>query len=217
MFPTTQNNITNLKTALQNSKVHETTNGSGKAFIRFDFSDGTFTYGREQEEITGDTIVINSYSFQHGWILWHNRQAEKVMRSFVEELPEALAPKGNDQPAEARAFEARFEDDPETILVFETNSYGGRSGVDSLIRAISLKSAQGEENFLFPVVELDSSSYESKQGRTIFNPIFKIVGWMNEAGEMEQAQQAIESQPEPEPEPEQEEAPAPKRRRRAKA
>jgi len=90
-----------------------------------------------------------------------------------------------DQPSESRGFEARFEDDPETVLVFETSSYGGRKGCDNLLNAIRIRSAGGEQEYLFPVVQLSSESYKAKQGGTIHNPLFNIVGWMNQEGELE--------------------------------
>jgi len=185
MFPTTSNKITDLSAALAQNKVNQTTSGAGKAFIRFDFKTGNFFYGRDQEEITGERIVVNTASFSHGWVLWVNGAAQKVMRSFVEPLPEPMPAVGHDQPTEARGFEARFEDDEETILVFESNSYGGRKGADGLFTQISIKSSSGETEFLYPVVVLESESYKAKQGGTIHNPIFKVVDWMNSDGELE--------------------------------
>jgi hypothetical protein len=129
--------------------------------------------------------VVNTASFSHGWVLWVNGAAQKVMRSFVEPLPEPMPAVGHDQPTEARGFEARFEDDEETILVFESNSYGGRKGADGLFTQISIKSSSGETEFLYPVVVLESESYKAKQGGTIHNPIFKVVDWMNSDGELE--------------------------------
>lgn len=182
MFPTTSTKITDLSTALAHNQVNQTTSGAGRAFIRFDFKTGNFYFGRDQEEITGEKIVVNTASFTHGWVLWVNGSAQKIMRSFVEQLPEPMPAVGHDQPTEARGFEARFEDDEDTILVFESNSYGGRKGADTLLSAISLKSASGEKEFLYPVVELNSESYKAKQGGTIHNPVFNVVDWVNADG-----------------------------------
>lgn len=185
MFPTTTAKITDLSAALSQSKVQQTASGAGKAFIRFDYKTGDFFYGRDQEEITGEEIVVNTASFAHGWVLWVGGQAQKVMRSFVEPLPEPMPAVGHDQPTEARGFEARFQDDEETILVFESNSFGGRKGCDNLLSAISLKSGSGENEFLYPVVKLESESYKAKQGGIIHNPMFTVVNWMNADGELE--------------------------------
>lgn len=197
MFPTTNASITDVSSALAHSKVNENVSNGAKAFIRFDFKTGAFSFGRENEEITGDEVIVNTTSFSHGWVLWVNGTPSKVMRSFVEDIPEPMpnSPTG-DAPAEARGFEARFEDDPNTVLMFETSSYGGRKGCDTLLNAIRARSAGGEKEYLFPVVKLESESYRSKQGSTIHNPQFTIVGWVNQEGVREEVVQRIEEQAE---------------------
>lgn len=214
MFPTTQNKITDLSTALKQSKVQQTTTTAGKAFIRFDFKTGDFSFGRDQEEITGDEIVVNTTSFTHGWVLWVNGSPQKVMRSFVEQLPEPMPAVGADQPSEARGFEARFEDDEDTVLVFESNSFGGRKGVDNLLHEVMMKSGSGEEVYLYPVVKLDSESYKAKQGGTVHNPIFKVVDWVDQDGNRESDAKKLGSNAEEAAEPAAEAEEAPRRRRR---
>lgn len=211
MFPTIQNSITDLSSALAQSKVHHADNSSaGKAFLKFNFKDGSFTFGRDQEEITGEEIVVNVATFAHGWTLWVNGQPQKVMRSFVEQLPEPMPSVDGNQPSESRGFEARFpEVDDDTILVFETNSFGGRKGADKLLTDVSIRSASGEAEYLYPVVRLTSESYKSKQGSTIHNPVFEVVGWMNQEG-VRQGETARVEAPESHPE---EETPVRRRRR----
>jgi len=195
MFPTTNASITDVSSALAHSKVNDSVSTGGKAFIRFDYKSGDFTFGRDQQEITEDEIIVNTTSFCHGWVLWVNGTPSKVMRSFVETIPDPMpnSPTG-DAPSEARGFEARFEDDPETVLMFETSSYGGRKGCDTLLNEIRARSAGGETEYLFPVVKLTSESYKAKQGGTIHNPSFKVVGWVNQAGERQESVQRIEEQ-----------------------
>ena len=192
MFPTTQNTITDLSSALAQSKVHQTDKGSaGKAFLKFDFKDGSFTFGRDQVEVTDEEIVVNVATFAHGWTLWVNGQPKKVMRSFVEQLPDAMPAEDGNQPSESRGFEARFlDEDDDTILVFETNSFGGRKGADALLTQVSMRSAQGEKAYLYPIVKLTSENYKSKQGSTIYNPVFEVVGWMNQDGERKDVENA---------------------------
>jgi len=207
MFPTTQNSITDLSSALAQSKVQDSSNSSsGKAYIKFDYKTGSFAYGRDQEDISGDEIVINTYSFTHGWVLWSNGIPTKVMRSFTEELPPAMPSVGDDSPSEARGFEARFKDDEETVLVFESNSHGGRSGVDALLGKVGLRSAGGETEFLFPVVKLISESYKAAKGGTVHNPVFEIVSWVNVEGKTSEDTPLIEDQAQTEE--------APRRKRR---
>jgi len=195
MFPTTTASITDVSSALAQSKVNQNVSTGAKAFIRFDFKTGEFSFGRDNEDITESEIVVNTTSFCHGWVLWVNGTPSKVMRSFVENLPDPMpnSPTG-DSPSEARGFEARFADDPETVLMFETSSYGGRKGCDTLLNQIRARSAGGETEYLFPVVKLESESYRSKQGSKIHNPLFTVVGWVNQAGDRQNVAKQIEEQ-----------------------
>jgi len=182
MFPTTANSATNLASMLAETKVTESTNAAGKAFMKFDFKSGDFAFGRDGEDITGETIVINTYSIQHGWTLWVNGSPKKVSAPFNEELPEPMPSVDGNDPTESRSFEARFEDDPDTILVFDSNSHGGRTGVNKVLEQIRARAISGETEYLFPRVKLDSDSYKAKQGATVHNPIFTVVGWINAEG-----------------------------------
>lgn len=207
MFPTVQGSMTNLSSALANSQVQSSQDQGGKAFLKFDFKSGTYTLGRDQEEVTGEQIAVNVASINHGWTLWVNGTPKKTQVSFTEPLPMAPPAEGTDEPSESRGFQAAFlEEDDDTIIVFETNSFGGRKGVDSMLDATKLKAVGGEEQYLFPIVKLDSESYKSKQGGTIHNPVFTVVDWMDMEGNLESGTKKIAQE---------EEAPAkPVRRRR---
>lgn len=216
MFPTTQNSATSLAARLAESKVQNNAGNSGKAFMKFDFRSGDFVFGRDAEDITGERIAINVDTICHGWVLWHNGTPSKKMVPFNAELPEPMPAKDGDEPSEGRQFEARFLDDDDTVLVFETNSYGGRKGVDTLLTAVMARAMSGEAAFLYPVVELNSESYKSSHGSTVHNPIFKVVDWMDATGAMESDTKKIESKPaEAADEPAAEEQPVRRRRRSA--
>lgn len=180
MFPTTT--TASLSEMLAATKVQPAVSSVGKSFIKFDFKTGNFFFGRDAEEITGDEIIINTYSIQHGWTLWSNGKATKVSAPFNAAMPAQMESIGQDTPSEARCFEARLLED-DGILVFDTNSYGGRQGVDDLLNQITERAARGESEYLFPQVRLDSNSYTAKTGNVVFNPKFFITGWVNAEGE----------------------------------
>lgn len=214
-FPSTQVNPADLAGALATSQV-QTTESSGQSFMKFSASDGGYVHGMDSEDISGESICVNTASLEHGWILWCDGKPTKTMAPFNQPLPQAPAPRTDAdgdlcEPAEARGFQARFMDDDETILAFSGNSYGARKGVDAMLSAIKLRAASGETEFLYPVVKLDSDSYKAKKakGKTIFNPVFTIVDWANMNGDLAEGTVALEA-------PEQEEVAeeAPKRRRR---
>lgn len=215
MFPTAQNSATDIQAMLAASRVQETTASAGStAFIRFDFKSGGFTFGKDHEDITGETIAVNVASFRHGWTLWTNGKPKKVQASFTQELPMPMPSENGDSPTESRGFDSAFLDDEETILTFESNSYGGRKGADALLNAVKIRSASGEANFLFPMVKLDSESYKAQQGGTIHNPVFTVVDWMDQAGNIESSTAKLTSDNSEEVA---EEEVQPKRRRRAAA
>ena len=223
MFPSTQSNTKDLSAALAASKVTSSGagDGAGKAFVKFDFESGSYIYGRDGVDITGDEIVVNTQSITHGWTLWSGGKPTKIKVSFVEELPAPMPSVGQDFPAEARSFDARFEDDADTVLDFSTNSMGGRKGVDALLDTIKIRSAGGEDNFLFPVVELTSESYANAKrgGKLTYNPKFNIVDWVDAEGIRESATPKLAAVKTEAPEEVSEDAPveAPKKRRRKKA
>jgi len=215
MFPTAQNSATDIQAMLAASRVQETQQTTGSvAFIQFKFKTGNFVFGKEQEDITGETIAVNVASFRHGWTLWTGGKPKKVQASFTQDLPMPMPSENGDSPTESRGFDAAFLDDEDTILTFESNSYGGRKGADALLNAVKIRSASGEANFLFPVVKLDSESYKAQQGGTIHNPVFTVVDWMDQAGNVESDTAKLTSDTTEEAS---EEEVQPKRRRRAAA
>ena len=208
-LPAIKMSTKDLRGALAQSQVQETAAGGIGGFLKFDFQTGEWSYGRDQEEVTGDKVLINVATFGHGWVLWLNSEAQKNLVRFTDPLPEppasAVDAKGNTvEASQARAFQGAFLDGNDQ-LTFETNSYGGRQGVDALLAAVKQRAASGEGD-LYPIVKLSSSSYVNKAygNKTIHNPVFEIVGWADEFGVEEE-------------EPEQIEAPAPTRRRRRKS
>tara|TARA_R110000744_G_scaffold11334_1_gene34433 strand:- start:2219 stop:2869 length:651 start_codon:yes stop_codon:yes gene_type:complete len=216
MFPTTQNSATDMQAMLAASRVQETKQGEGStAYIRFDFKSGGFTFGKDHEDISGETIAVNISSFRHGWTLWTGGKPKKVQASFTQDLPMPMPSENGDSPTESRGFDAAFLDDEETILTFESNSYGGRKGADALLNAVKIRSAAGEANFLFPMIKLDSESYKAQTGGTIHNPVFTVVDWMDQAGNIESDTAKLSSGPSEDKATEEEVQP--KRRRRAVA
>ena len=221
MFPSEVQDTTDLKSMLLASQITDSGAEGGKAFIRFDFESGEYTFGRDKEDITGEEIAINIRTFMHGWVIWSNGTPHKTVAHFTKPMPPEPAPMGGDMPSQSRGFEARFIDDAETVIVFSSNSFGGRKGCDKLLKEVMAKAGAGEAEYLFPVVELSSESYPNAKrgGKLTYNPKFVVTGWRNAEGVEQGAPQAkIETKakaPTPAPEPEVKEAP--KRRRRKSA
>lgn len=150
---------------------------AGKVFLRFDFQTGKWTCGKEQEDVTGLEAIINTATIGIGWTMWVAGTPKKSIVPFDQPLPPAMPPEGQVFPQEARVLAGAFTDGSGEF-VFETNSLGGRNGVDAIIKQVILRAQQGHETFLYPVVEFSSSSYTHKtHGRLIHTPLFAIIAW----------------------------------------
>jgi hypothetical protein len=218
-LPTVQSNVTALRAVLGESQVSQTPSGGIGGFLKFSAKDGTFLYGRDHDEVTGDTLLIDSGSIQHGWLRWTNKVATKVMVAMNMPLPPPLDTVGNDVPSEARSFSGAFMDGENEAVTFESNTHGGRGGIDRVLQAITGRLASGTD-YLYPEVRLESTSYVHKShGSEIFNPMFTVVNWRDHDGRLENDK--LEDLPDEAPEEPTEEAEPPKkapaRRRRATA
>jgi len=206
-------NPTDLASALAGSQVQETTGLAGFSFLKIDFESGEWLLGQDAEIVTDEEILVNTTTIQHGWILWSGGRPNKSFVGFTQPLPQPMEAIGDDYPSEARSFQGALIDDGEP-LAFDTNSYGGRKGIDVLLGKIKAHSAEGS-TFLYPRVKLTSESYANKKrgGKLTFNPVFEIVAWCDNDGNEEgkaPAQVAAPSETEAE-------APAePKKRQRRK-
>jgi hypothetical protein len=209
-FPSVMN-PTDLSTALAQSQVQETTGLAGFSFLKIDFETGEWFLGQDAEIVSDELVLVNTTTIQHGWILWSGGRPNKSFVGFSQPLPQPMEAIGDDHPSEARSFQGALIDDGEP-LAFDTNSYGGRKGIDVLLGKIKAHSAEGSKH-LFPKVKLTSESYANKKrgGKLTFNPVFEIVAWCDQDGNEEgEAPARVEAQPEPEAE-----APAePKKRQR---
>ena len=211
-FPTVMN-PTDLASALEQSQVQETTGLAGFSFLKIDFESGEWFLGQDAEIVTDFEILVNTTTIQHGWILWSGGRPNKSFVGFSQPLPQPMEAIGDDYPSEARSLQGALIDDGEP-LAFDTNSYGGRKGIDVLLGKIKAHSAEGS-TFLYPRVKLTSESYANKKrgGKLTFNPVFEIVAWCDTDGNEEgEAPAQVEDKSETEAE-----APAePKKRQRRK-
>lgn len=186
-FPTVVNPA-DLAGALAGSQIQETA-GGGQSYLKIDFETGEWLLGAEGNLVTNEDILINTPSIQHGWILWSGGRPQKKFVGFIHALPVPMDAIGPDVPSEARSMQAAMVDDGEMVS-FDTNSYGGRKGVDTLLGKIKAHSAEGSQ-YLYPKVTLTSESYANAKrgGKLTYNPVFEIVAWCDQNGSEEEAAQ----------------------------
>lgn len=217
-FPTVMN-VTDLSTALAQSQVQATQGLAGFSFLKMDFESGEWLLGPDSDIVTDEEILVNTTTIQHGWILWSGGRPNKSFVGFTQPLPVQMESIGDDYPSEGRSFQAALVDDGE-MLAFDTNSYGGRKGVDVLLGKIKAHAAEGSQ-FLYPNVKLTSESYANKKrgGKLTYNPVFEIVAWCDEEGNEEgkKAAQVEDKTEEAAEETTADEAPTRQRRKRKSA
>jgi len=217
MLPVIKGSVADLASSFKVAQVNTqgASEGTLAGFLKFDFKVGSWSFGRDGDDVTEDYVAINIRTFAHGWKLYANGNFTSVLVAITEAEPPCPPPVGDKHASAARAFAGAFWDNgkPGEQLIFETNSYGGRKAVNDLIEAVKSKVMSGG-TFLFPVVQLNSDSYKNqKHGSTIHNPVFKIVDWADENGVAESKQVNAEAPELPTPPAAQFPAAGPRRRR----
>ncbi|AFU86598.1 nucleotidyltransferase [Caulobacter phage CcrRogue] len=165
--------------------------GDGKAFMKFDGNDGSFSYGAEDEPLKNKTrMAANLRSYKRGWVIWVDG---KVVYEEMVALADGPQPtKGSlpdhgpygeeDGPVEQYTIDFRLIDEPYVEMVFQANNVSKRRALAAFLKDFgnSFRNHPGE----LPIIELDSNEFEGKTkgGRKVtkYAPKFKIVDWMSE-------------------------------------
>ncbi|AXQ68314.1 nucleotidyltransferase [Caulobacter phage CcrBL10] len=165
--------------------------GDGKAFMKFDGNDGSYSYGAEDEPLkTGTRMAANLRSYKRGWVIWVDG---KVVYEEMVALADGPQPtKGSlpdhgpygeeDGPVEQYTIDFRLIDEPYVEMVFQANNVSKRRALAAFLKDFgnSFRNHPGE----LPIIELDSNEFEGKTkgGRKVtkYAPKFKIVDWMAE-------------------------------------
>lgn len=234
-FPVVKGMGGNLQEALTTKVKVQTKTAGNIQHMRYDSYSGEWSFGKDNEDLSGEEVTIITNSIVHGWHRWADQEVFKRMASFLDDLPEKPESvedrKGKTQAAsEARGFQCvlEYEGDVEsTQMSWEHSTDGCRRAIDTVLETIMAR-AQSEPEFLYPVVVLKHDKpYENsyKKGEMIYPPMLEIIGWRNAEGEdapdetakieapkkTRAAKPKAEPEPEPEPDPEPEaaeEAPA---------
>ena len=182
---------------------------------------GAHYYGADRTEIVPeDKWAGNILNFQHGWTAWgteeHGTDGQNVGEVMVpisqplpleSDLPEV---KGEWSKAICMQLKCITGEDEGVQILWKSNSYGGRKAYAALMTQVMEKLNAGQAD-CFPVMNLESSSYNHKKYGKIFTPEFNVCGWITQDGVQAEEPAAIEEKAE---EPVEEK---PTRRRRRKA
>jgi len=159
----------------------------GKPFLRLSRT-GDYIYGPQNVDVQdGSHWAVNLASLEHGWVCWGD--GELLGQIMVDvRLPQPQRP-----PAvEGYGFEPQFGmslacisgDDKGVEVIYKNNSLGYKKAFDQLLADIRARYII-DQQFYWPVIELNTSSYPHKKYGQIFEPIFKVVGWADANGNLQ--------------------------------
>jgi hypothetical protein len=156
------------------------------------FKKGTWLYGADGRELEpGTEAVALMGEFRRGWVRWEKSRATnhvvgKIAQGFVVPPRDSLG--DTDQAHWPLGLSGKREDpwqltlyaplkslDGEDIYTFATSSDGGNQAVYKLVERYAWlgRKHPGE----FPIVTLDSETYEHPRFGTVHKPKLEIVGW----------------------------------------
>lgn len=164
-------------------------------FMKFSGNDGTYTFGKDQEELEhGTQLVVNPMELAAGWICWKDGKLVDEDNVRVvdgnprdEEDLKDHGPYDNDDDNQDGWQEQRIihlaSIDGE-LFILKLSSKGGIRAFGKLLEDFSL--GRKKHGFdMVPVIELDANGFDAKnkKGKKIgkkFAPKFTIIKWMSE-------------------------------------
>jgi hypothetical protein len=153
---------------------------------------GYFVFGADDTEVQpGSKWVVNAASFQTGFTAWTEdgvNKGERMLPVNEGAVSRASLPDVGCEwkPQVSVELKCVLGDDKGTDVLYKASSKGGRDALSELAGIVFAKVGDGS-GFHHPIVLLEVDSYQHKNrsyGR-IFTPDLKVVGWMNDAGEVE--------------------------------
>jgi hypothetical protein len=174
--------------------------GGGKPLLRM-LKTGEWVYGQANDEVQdGSAWAVNIMTLSHGWVCWtkhdkgKNQKLGEVMASVLEPKPPRPDPIDGNAYKEQRGFDLKCMDgeDEGVEVAHKMTSMGGIRGIDGLLAAIQ-KQLRSDPAHPCPVVVLETESYVGSYGKT-YNPIYRVVDWVDLQGEPASA-----ALPDPEP------------------
>ena len=189
----------------------------GKAYLRF--TKGDWGLGKEKVDVADEVVIFNTSSLRTGYECWTDytkaqlkaRKAEGKSQSnelLGEEMelatsggvdPDDLPDMGDWEWTTVQQIEGRFVNNDQREFIWTARSYGGLKAMGMMVDEILSRMSLGEEEFLMPVVRLETSSYDNKTYGEVHEPVLTIVDWANIDGDREGAEEEPEVAPEPAP------------------
>ena len=161
-----------------------TSNGDGTNFLGFSGKSGRYSLG--DDDPAGRLALFDFTTLKHGYRCW-------VDGKPVDELVSSKSPKPK-KPAgildsdgdmceykDCYVIKGQMADGDREDFQFSIDSWGGRSAVETMLKACRAQ-AQSGAAYIFPIVELGEEKMGDEWGN--YKPVFSIVNWITPEGEM---------------------------------
>jgi hypothetical protein len=144
---------------------------------------GEWVHGREDLEVQeGSTWAIHPQRFAKGFVAWKDGQIAGEKMAFVLSEPVVLS---SDLPEVGATWKTQMAmqllcmsgEDKGTPVLWKASSAGANKAYDAIFNKILVKAQAGELKVM-PVVELETEHYKHKDFGKIYNPILKVVDWL---------------------------------------
>jgi hypothetical protein len=168
-----------------NQTYQPVASGMGQDFLNFSGKSGRYEFNDGNPE--GREVLMNIPGMKHGYRCWVDKKPVDELVPINTQRPQQ-PPGIRDVDGEMQDFkncyqlEGQFADGANEEFVLTLNSIGGCSSVEQLINACRVQAA-AKTGFYHPMVKLEAAPMNDQYGN--YKPVFKIVNWMNDAGELE--------------------------------
>jgi hypothetical protein len=175
---------------------------SGLPWLDIDAETGAQTLGSNRDPLPDHSWVIQTLSFEYGYLVWQNRRPAAEHMIAVVKGPRPVPPGGQyaeypaDGPAELWRFTANSLDEPGLGFVFSAKNTSNILRCKRLLGAIAAQAAVAPA-FINPIVNLyPVDKWTWKDGSQIHCIGIHVVDWMAADGVSRQSgAAALEDQP----------------------
>jgi hypothetical protein len=184
--------VNQIAAGIARSHVGSAGGGRGQTLLRL-MTSGAWVFGQSNDAVQqGSSWLGNIASLKHGYCCWHESQLiDEVMVEMWTDapvMPLTHACGAVYKPQLSIELKCLDGADAGVQVLYKSSSYGGTAALFELKEKIRNRVQTVGGEYLFPVIELGSTSYANKKhGGTTYNPVLAITGWADINGEIEGA------------------------------
>ena len=189
--------IDDLETGLSNISMSIASaggGGSGLPFIGIS-KQGYWHYGVEGIKVDpNSTAAFNLRSLKHGFIAWVEGKPHDVMVPANQPLPAASSlPQVGGTWEQGVSVELVFVSgkDKGVHCIYKNNTDGARQGMAKFVEQVK-RQVKADPKHIYPIVRLETSSYDHPRYGLITKPVFSIVGFTDGRSELKQPETTLE-------------------------